>query len=120
MFVRIQNKSREIIHISPSDFVIIDQTKHQFDTHSAEEVLETMLADPSLIPDRFAIAVETQRENTARLAEIRRNVLTRGFSYGDIHPGAIKEGTLYFTRLAPKNNEFEFVFQNQHIKFRKK
>ena len=119
MFVRIQNKSNQIFTLFPADFVIIDENSFQHDVYTNDVVLEMMLNDSSLIPDRFAIAVETQRENTARINEIRRNILVRGFTFGDIHPGAIKEGVLFFQRLDNKNKEFKLIFKTNEVVFKK-
>jgi len=119
MYVKIQNKSTESITIDPINFTIIDSDKYQYDLYPAELVLEMMLTDPSLIPDRFAIAPETQRENLARRNNIRNNIIAESFSFGDIYPGAIKEGFLFFKKLENSNKEFMFIYKNNEIVFRK-
>jgi hypothetical protein len=119
MHVVIQNRSNRIITVYPSDFAILNENKVQHDIVSNDVVLETVFSDPQLIPERFTIAAETQRENATRLNDIRRNIQNRGFSFGDIHPGAIKEGTLFFQRLDSKNQEFTFIYKSHEIKFKK-
>ena len=119
MFVRIQNRSNHVLSVNPADFALIDENSIQHDAYTNEVVLDMMLNDPSLIPDRFAIAVETQRENSARINEIRRNILVRGFTFGDIHPGAIKEGVLFFQRLDSRNKEFRFIYKGSEVEFKK-
>jgi len=119
IYIRIQNKSKESITIDPVNFAIIDENKYQYDLYPADLVLEMMLSDPSLIPDRFAIAPETQRENLSRLNEIRRNILSNSFSFGEIRQGAIKDGILFFEKLDNKNKEFTFIYKNNEIVFRK-
>jgi len=117
--VRIQNRTSESMTIMPSDFAIIDQNNRQFDIVPTETVLEMMLLDPSLIPDRFVISAETQRENEQRRNTIRRNILARGFSFGAVHPGAFKEGVLFFPRLDGRHQEFTLVYKGNEIKFRR-
>ena len=119
MFVRIHNKSSHVLSVTPADFALINENSIQHDAYANDVVLDMVLNDPSLIPDRFAIAVETQRENSARINEIRRNILVRGFTYGDLHPGAIKEGVLFFQRLDSKNREFKFIYKGSEVEFKK-
>jgi hypothetical protein len=119
MAIRIQNNSRSAITISASDFAIIDEHNLQHDLVPIETVMEMMLDHPSLIPERFVIAAETSRENLARINEIRRNLHTRGFTLGAIHPGAIKEGVIFFPKLDNKNTEFTFVYKANEIQFKK-
>ena len=119
MFVRIQNKSNQVLSVATADFALIDENSIQHDAYTNEVVLDMMLNDPSLIPDRFAIAVETQRENSARINEIRRNILVRGFTFGDVHPGAIKEGVLFFQRLDSRNKEFKFIYKDNEVEFKR-
>jgi len=78
-----------------------------------------MLQDVSLIPDRFSITAETQRENLARLHEIRKNISGKSFVFGEVHPGAFKEGIIFFPKLDSKNQEFIFVYKGTEIKFKK-
>jgi len=117
--VRIQNRTAESMAITPADFAIIDQDNRQLDIIPTEIVLEMMLLDPSLIPDRFIIAAETQRENEQRRNIIRRNILANGFSFGAIHPGAFKEGVLFFPRLDSRQQEFTLVYKGNEIRFRR-
>lgn len=117
--VKIQNRSKEMLSIKHSDFALIDEKNMQFDTLPTEQILDMMLQDSSLIPDRFAISVETQRENAARISEIRRNILSKSFNFGEIHPGAYKEGILFFPKLDNKNQEFRFIYKSHEIKFKK-
>jgi len=117
--VRVQNRTQQSMSVLPSDFAIIDENFTQTDILSPDIVLEMMLADQSLIPERWIIAAETQREHAKRLTAIRNNIMTRGFSFGEIHPGAFKEGTLFFPRLDRRNQEFTFVYKSNEIKFKR-
>jgi len=117
--IRVQNRTNRSITINPSDFAIIDEFLTQDDIVSPDLVLEIMLADPSLIPERYIIAPDTQREHAARLNAIRRNIMTRGFSFGEIHPGASKEGVLFFPRLDRRNQEFTLVYKGNEIRFKR-
>ena len=117
--IRVQNRTNQSMTINPSDFAIIDEYLTQTDVIAPEVVLEMMLADASLIPERYIIAADTQREHALRLNAIRRNILTRGFSFGEIHPGAFKEGVLFFPRLPTRNMEFTLVYMGNEIGFKR-
>jgi len=117
--IRVQNRTNHSMTINPSDFAIIDEYITQTDVIAPEVVLEMMLADPSLIPERYIIAADTQREHAQRMNAIRRNILTRGFSFGEIHPGAFKEGILFFPRLPTRNMEFTLVYKGNEIGFKR-
>lgn len=117
--IRIQNRSKEPLKIEKKDFYLIDQNSLQYDLVSSDDVLQMMLQDASLIPDRFTITAETQRENALRINEIRRNISMRSFIFGDIHPGAFKEGIIYFHKLDSKSQEFKLVYKGTEIIFKK-
>ena len=119
MFIRIQNRTRESYRIEPTDFALIDENLVQYDLVPHEIVLEIALAHPSLVPEWFATTSETQRENLNRVGSIRRNIMTRAFSFGEIHQGVFKEGMLFFPKLDSKNQEFTFLYKNHEIDFRK-
>ena len=119
MFVRLQNRTRETILINPTDFALIDQTLLQHDLVPSDIVLEIALSHPSLVPEWFAISSETQRENLNRINTIRRNIMTKAFIFGELHPGAIKEGILFFPNLDSRNEEFTIIHKNNEILFRK-
>jgi len=119
MYIKVQNKSSESITVDPIHFIIVDAEKYQYDLYPTELVLEMMLTDPSLIPDRFAIAPETQRENISRRNSIRNNIISESFSFGDIYPGAIKEGYLFFKKIESRHKEFTFIYKNHEIIFKK-
>ena len=117
--VRVQNRTRENIRIEPSHFAVLDEHGLQSDTVSLEMVLDVVLSHHSLIPDRFAIAVETQRENQNRINNIRRNIMSRSFAFGELLPGATKEGVLFFPKIDNKNQEFVFIYNTNEILFKK-
>ena len=119
MFVRLQNRTNNNLKIEPNFFALLDENGLQFDIVPTDIVLEIILSNPTLIPERFSISSETQRENQARIATIRRNILTRAFVFGDIHQNAFKEGILFFPKINSKNQEFTIVYKNNEILFRK-
>ncbi|MCL2063007.1 MAG: hypothetical protein FWG98_01360 [Candidatus Cloacimonetes bacterium] len=119
MFVRIQNRSSYPIRIIPTDFAMINENQMQYDLVPSDIVLEIALSHPSLVPEWFSISAETQRENLNRVNTIRRNIMTRAFAFGEIHPGAIKEGILFFPNLDNKNQEFTILYRHNEILFRK-
>jgi len=119
IYVRMQNRSRESMRIYPTDFVMIDENSIQFDIVPNDIVIEIALSHPSLVPDRYYIFPDTQRENIARINTIRRNIMTRAFAFGDIHPGAIKEGILFFPKLDNKNQKFVLLYKNNEFLFKK-
>ena len=119
MFIRVQNRTRENIKIETEHFALIDENSLQSDLVPADIVLEIALAHPSLVPEWYSISAETQRENLTRINTIRRNIMTRAFAFGDIYPGAIKEGMIFFPKLESKNQEFTLIYKSNEIVFRK-
>jgi len=119
MFVRLQNRTTTGLSVEPSDFILIDQNGMQYDLVPSDIVLEIALAHPSLIPERFNISSDTQRESLNRIASIRRNIMTRAFVFGDIHHGAFKEGLLFFPKIDSRSQEFTIVYKNNEILFRR-
>ena len=119
MFIRLQNRTNRSLRVEPHYFALIDDTGLQFDMVPSDIVLEIVLSNPTLIPERFSISSETQRENQTRIANIRRNIMTRSFVFGDIHQNAFKEGVLFFPKLESKNQEFIIIYKDNEIVFRK-
>jgi hypothetical protein len=118
-FIKIQNRTKKPIKVNYNDFYVIDQVNLQYDIVEPVNVLDMMLQDTALIPDRFSITAETQRENASRIYEIRKNITGKSFNFGEIMPGAFKEGVLFFPKLNNRNMEFRFIYKSNEIKFLK-
>jgi hypothetical protein len=60
------------------------------------------------------------RNSTARYNLFKRNIVNKGFGFGEIYPGAAKEGVLYFDKLESSNQEFTLVYKGHEIVFRRR
>ena len=112
----VSNQSDQRIAISPSDITLLDQESNQYDVITVAEVAEILFYD-DIMRDKFTPYPERYDDVSQERVNARANLMQEAFTYGEIHPGARKNGFIFFRRLPAGNRETTIIFRGEEIVF---
>lgn len=112
----VSNQSDQRITILPSDITLLDEDKNQYDAITASEVAEILFYD-DIMRDKFTPYPQRYDDVSQDRVNARANLMQEAFNYGEIHPGARKNGFIFFRRLPAGNRESTIIFRGEEIIF---
>ncbi len=122
VFIRIKNNSENRIKISEGSFGILTSDK-QFDPVPLQYILSSLRQDLFLEGTQDLFQPSSPYSNpldATRAQDIYFEIVNNSFSYGDLLPGGIKEGYLFYNRTIANSNSFSFDALGKSIRFEKK
>ena len=122
VFIRIKNNSGNRINIPESAFsvITIDQ---QYDPVPIQFILASLRQNLFLEETRDIFQPSSPYPNPldeTRTQDIYFEMVNKSFSYGDLLPGGIKEGYLFYNKAISYGNSFSFDALGKTILFEKK
>jgi len=117
-YLSFRNLSAEKVSIAPEDINLLDENGSQYDIVLPEAVLE-LLQPEEILFDQFNELDEEDDQIYESWKEAKNNLLMDTFNFGNILPGARKEGYVFFPRPASKNSSCRIVYNDLFLQFRK-
>lgn len=122
VFIRIKNNSGQRIRIAEGAFGILASEK-QFDPIPLQYILASLRQSFLLkdFDDPFAPQDPTQSVlDKNREQDMYFELVNSAFSYGEVLPGGIKEGFLFYNRVLGSHNSFSIDALGTQLRFEKK
>ncbi len=117
--IRVRNKTSHKISVDSDDIILLDENRHQYDPVSSDYIIR-FLVDESPTLRNFSntpVNMRQEQEWYQDQLEARQKLMSESYHFGEIHPGATKDGYVFFQKIPPRNYNLEFIFKDQRIRF---